>query len=93
LKAAACELLVAGSPTPSPLPNRNPDGHQVKQAAAKYLITAAPLAGVAAVPSAPAALSGGGAGAATSSGGLILPGGSGGGAPPAPPGEAKKLII
>ncbi|GBF91992.1 hypothetical protein Rsub_04716 [Raphidocelis subcapitata] len=67
---------------------------KVKQAASKYLITAAPVAGASAVPAAPAALAG--AGAPTSAGGLILPG-SAPPPPPAQPGqqrpEEKKLII
>lgn len=61
---------------------------KVKQAASKYLITAAPAAGVAAVPAAPAALTGG-----SSSGGLILPGGASTPPPTQKPGEGKSLII
>jgi hypothetical protein len=72
---------------------------QVKAAASKYLITAAPAVGVAAMPSAPAGLVGAGADKATSPGGLILPG-SAAARPPAQqqqrqqqPDAAKSLII
>ncbi|KAI8476343.1 MAG: hypothetical protein J3K34DRAFT_401973 [Monoraphidium minutum] len=71
---------------------------KVKAAAAKYLISSLPAAGVAAMPTAPLGLTGGGGDAATSSSGLILPGSAGRAPPPPPPPqqqqpEQKSLIL